>query len=211
MALLTVHVYGGALASLAAKAANLSSDALKLKLITSGYTPAPTTDQYETAFGANEVATGSGYTSGGAAVTSVSVTNVAANSFSAVWAGSTAYNTGTFVRPSTGNGYIYRAAAGGTSSGSAPTWPTVIGTTVTDGGVTWTCEGIGALVLTFTPPSWSSFSATFRYVVLSDTTPGSAASNELIAVWDYGSSQTGGGGSFSLTVDPAGILIQPYR
>lgn len=49
----------------------------------------------------------------------------------------------TFTVPTTANGYYYKATAitTGTTAGSEPTWPTTIGTTVVDGGVTWTCWG----------------------------------------------------------------------
>lgn len=49
-----------------------------------------------------------------------------------------AYQIGDFVVPVTNNGWIYRCTVAGTSSGSAPTWPIVINTTVVDGTVTWT-------------------------------------------------------------------------
>jgi phage tail sheath gpL-like len=58
------------------------------------------------------------------------------------WQASTSYATGAQTQPTTYNGYWYRATTGGTSgSSSQPTWPTTVGTTVTDGTVTWTCEG----------------------------------------------------------------------
>ena len=59
------------------------------------------------------------------------------------WQASTAYGTGAYVIPQSGGqtGYIYCATTGGTSSATAPTtWPTVLGGTITDGSVTWTCE-----------------------------------------------------------------------
>jgi hypothetical protein len=58
----------------------------------------------------------------------------------------TAYTLGAMVVPATPNGYFYAATTAGTSAGSAPTWPTTIGDTVTDGTVVWTCMGKTALV-----------------------------------------------------------------
>lgn len=56
----------------------------------------------------------------------------------------TAYLVGDQVIPVVTNGFYYKATAAGTSAGTAPTWPTTIGTTVTDGSVTWTCWGTTA-------------------------------------------------------------------
>jgi hypothetical protein len=54
----------------------------------------------------------------------------------------TAYTLGQLVTPLTPNGYAYEATAAGTTHASnEPTWPTVVGKTVTDGTVTWRCEG----------------------------------------------------------------------
>jgi len=72
----------------------------------------------------------------GFAPASVTVTD-----YGTVWAATTAYSTGVFVQPATANGYYYKATTGGTSGGSAPAFPTTLGTTVSDGTVTWTCWG----------------------------------------------------------------------
>jgi len=55
------------------------------------------------------------------------------------WAATTAYTVGDSVLPLTPNGYMYRCTVAGTSDGSEPTWPTTIGGTVVDDGVTWQC------------------------------------------------------------------------
>lgn len=57
----------------------------------------------------------------------------------AAWAASIAKIVGDIVRPTAQNGYRYRCTVPGTTGGSQPTWPTTIGATVVDGGVTWEC------------------------------------------------------------------------
>lgn len=51
--------------------------------------------------------------------------------------------TGTYGQPSAAhsNGLYFKATTGGTVGSVEPTWPTTIGSTVTDGSVTWTCWG----------------------------------------------------------------------
>ncbi|OIO89288.1 MAG: hypothetical protein AUJ92_21815 [Armatimonadetes bacterium CG2_30_59_28] len=53
------------------------------------------------------------------------------------WSASTAFSANEFVRPTTPNGIIYQAAAGGTTGTTEPTWPITAGTSVNDGSVTW--------------------------------------------------------------------------
>lgn len=57
------------------------------------------------------------------------------------WAATTAYALGNRVVPTTANGFYYECTTAGTSAATQPTWPTVIGNTVVDGTVTWTCKG----------------------------------------------------------------------
>src|SRR6266851_8153637 len=55
------------------------------------------------------------------------------------------------------NGNTQRATTAGTTGGSAPTWPTMLGATVTDGTVTWTLVALGkAGVTNVTAPAWST-------------------------------------------------------
>lgn len=57
------------------------------------------------------------------------------------WVAATNYALGDFVEPTTPNGFRYEATADAGSSDSAePTWPTVVGATVVDAGITWTCR-----------------------------------------------------------------------
>lgn len=80
-------------------------------------------------------------TSNPSGVRSVSSVSVATASV-ATAAVSTVYALGAQVKPASSPLYIYQATTAGTSGGSAPTWPTTVGTTVTDGTVVWTCIGI---------------------------------------------------------------------
>lgn len=62
-----------------------------------------------------------------------------------VWAASTTYAVNDIRKPTqpNRNGWRYKVTAQSSASGSSePTWPHGIGSTVTDGGVTWTCEGL---------------------------------------------------------------------
>lgn len=57
------------------------------------------------------------------------------------WAASTAYNVGDEIIPNaTQNGKVYFCIVAGTSDTTEPTWPTIIGNTVVDGGATWECS-----------------------------------------------------------------------
>ena len=75
------------------------------------------------------------------------------------WRAITAYSireardakTGSVVKPTSQNGFHFKATTNGVSSGSEPTWPTSIGATIVDGGVTW--EAFPALTVTGTVTS----------------------------------------------------------
>ena len=62
------------------------------------------------------------------------------------WVASTSYATNDIRKPTqpNRNGYRYKVTGGGGGAAGAtePTWPQEIGKTVTDGALTWTCEGI---------------------------------------------------------------------
>lgn len=156
----------------------------------------------------NEVAAGAGYSTGGVSVGVLTKTKTTANSWTVQRAASTAYALGDVVRPVSANGFIYRATTAGSSAAGLPTYPTVLGQTVVDGGVTWECYGVGILVWTWaTAPSWSSATFVFRSLVLSDRTSGVAATEPLIAVTTYASDQTASGSTFTINQHPSlGVL-----
>jgi hypothetical protein len=56
-----------------------------------------------------------------------------------VWAVSAAHTLNTLVQPTVANGFYYKATTAGVSGLTQPVWPLVLGATVVDGGVTWTC------------------------------------------------------------------------
>lgn len=55
------------------------------------------------------------------------------------WSASTAYAVGTIARATAlqASGLVFRCTVAGTSASTEPAWPTDIGSTVTDGSVTW--------------------------------------------------------------------------
>jgi hypothetical protein len=182
------------------------SDSLKLTLHTSTYSPNLDTHAYVSDL-TNELGTAGNYTSGGFTVTAIAPAYTAANSWGTSRANSTAYALGDVVRPASANTFLYVATSAGTSGGSLPTYPTIVGQTVADGGVTWSNVGSGIIVIDANDVTQASFTAgPFRYAVLSDRTPGTAATQPLIGLTDFTSNQTGGGGTFTLTFNAQGIL-----
>jgi len=57
----------------------------------------------------------------------------------AAWAASTAYSVGDVVRATTlqATGLVFECTVAGTSDATEPSWPTDIGSTIADGGITW--------------------------------------------------------------------------
>lgn len=197
--------YNNFLLQALAKGINWTSDAIKMSLHTSSYTPDRNTHDFQNDL-TNEVGSGNGYTTGGVTLASCTISVVAAASATA-WATGTAYVVGNVRRKISSNGYVYRCVVAGTSHATTePTWPTVIGQTVVDNTVTWVCAGIGYVKLDAADPSWANATFTARYGVVYDSTPGSAATNPLIGLLDFGSDVSPSAATLSITFDSDGIL-----
>ena len=208
----TAFLYGKAFANLLggessgeSSAVDYLSDTIKVALCTSSYSYNLDTHEFFNDV-TNEI-TGTGYTSGGATLGSKTITYTAANSWGVAAATSTAYALGDIVRPSTGNGHLYRCIVAGTSGGSAPTWPTVSGNTVADGSVTWAEIGRGVTVIDAADPSWSTATLTARMAVVYKST-GTASTSPLIAYLDFGGTITSTAGTFTLAFNGSGIFTQ---
>lgn len=199
--------FPSALAKAFNKEIDWDSDSLFAALLTTAYTYSDTHD-YWNDVSANELAAGSGYTANGVALAGLSIVATAANSWATTWSLTTAIKAGTIVRPTTGNGRLYRAQADGTTAGTEPTWPTTIGSTVVDSGVTWTCIGTYAIGLVCNDPSWTGITfSTVRYVVFYDRTPGTDATRPLIGIIDYGSAQSVSSATFTVDGPATGMLV----
>jgi hypothetical protein len=202
-----LQAYGGASSGLAPNMDWLSDD-VRHALVTSSYTPNLDTHDFWDDVVANEVS-GGGYTTNGYALASKTLTYVAANSYGTAWGAATAYGgdtTAHFVRPTVGNGYVYRATASGTSAGSEPTWPTTVGVTVADNTVTWTNVGRGISTFDAADLSHSSLSISWRYSVFYNRTPGTDATRPLLCLLDWGSTQTITSGTVTVTFNAQGLL-----
>jgi len=216
MATGTQHIFAKASLSLGQKLANLGTDTLKCMLlanVTSIASLVQTAQFVSDVVAVNtELTTAGGYTAGGNTLTGQAWATTAANSWGTAAAVTTAYTVGTVVRPAAGNGFLYVATVGGTSGGAAPTWPTTVGATVTDGTVTWLNIGSAITALTATTPAWTSVTTGFTsyYAVYYDSTPGTAATNPVLCYVDYsGTPQTANNGGTMTVTSPNPIFWVP--
>lgn len=185
----------------AAPAANTTADVLKMGLLGSGYVPNLTGNIHWSDISVNEI-TGTGYTAGGATLTSPSLTLTAAGSWSLTWAANTTYPYGTIISPDTSNGYLYRqvAAGSGVSGATQPAFPTVEGAVVTDGSATWACVGDAALVFTSATVSWAAATFTASYAAIYVATAG--GTEPLIMLQTFASAQSPSDQTFQVVPDP---------
>ena len=82
------------------------------------------------------------------------------------WVASSFFSNSTYTFPVAPNGFYYLTEAGGTSGSSEPAFPTVVGATVTDGSVVWTCVGptAGLVSATITPAMTATLTTDARFI-----------------------------------------------
>ena len=183
-------------------AVDFLSDTIKVSLHTGSY--AFNLDTHEFFSDVTNEITGTGYTSGGVTLASKTITYTAADSWATTRANSTAYAVGDVVRPATGNGHLYRCVVAGTSGGSIPTYTTVSGNTLTDGGVTWAEIGRGITVIDAADPSWSTATLTAAIAVVRKDT-GVAGTSPLLWVIDFGGNVSSTAATFQITLPALGL------
>lgn len=182
---------------------NWASDSIKIGLLTSSYTPNLTSHVHWSDVVANEIS-GTGYSAGGVALGTKTHVVTAANSWGTSWAATTGFPTGSVVRPSSGNGFLYYAESGGTSGGSPPTFPTVIGATVTDSSVTWTCIGESITQWSSASPSWTTATITAAYAIIYDAQSGTTSTEPLIALINFGGNVSSTAATYTVNVPSLG-------
>lgn len=156
---------------------------------------------------ADEVPAGLGYIQGGLPLLNRSARYFPADGWPSAWSPVTVYQAGQVVRPQAPAGFLFRCITAGTSGAGAPAWPAAIGSTISDGSAAWGCIAAGAVALLASPVQWLSYSASVRYLVVSDRTPASPSAQPLIALLDLGTTYTGSGGNFDANFDPAGAIV----
>lgn len=185
-------------------AVDFLSDTIKAALTTNTYSQ--NLDTHETFADVTNEVTGTGYTAGGTTLASKTITYTAANSWSTAWATSTAYAVGDIIRPTTGNGHLYRCIVAGTSHASVePTWTTVSGQVNTDNTVTWAEIGRGVTQIDCADPSWTSATiANIRKCVIYKST-GTASTSPLLWVLVNDADISVTNGTFTITIHALGV------
>ena len=182
---------------------------LTLTLHTSSYVP-DRVNHASVADLTDELATGGGYTAGGAKLANSATVVQAGISWSTTWAAQTSWSDSQVVRPTVANGYVYRCTRSGVSAAVEPVWPTAVGQCVSDGTAAWVCTGsiVVQLIADDLLPAWSAFSAgPFRHVVLSDRRLPGAANQVLVGVFTLPNDQVGPGIDFNIVFGPSGVCV----
>ena len=179
------------------------SDTIRCMLTTVTY--AYNLDTHETKADVTNEVVGTGYTARGAALASKTIVYTAANTWATIWVTLTAQAVGDIVRPTAGNGHLYRCIVAGTTAAGQPTWPTVSGQTVADASVTWAEIGRGLTQIDAADISWAASTITARVAVIYKDT-GVDATSPLLFLMDFGADVSSTAATFQITLPVLGIF-----
>lgn len=180
---------------------NWPSDSIKMSLHTASPGALTTAVHYSDL--TNEVASGSGYTTGGVALGTKTHVVTPANSWGTQWANQ-AWSYGQICRPTTGDLYLFMCSTAGTGNATQPTWPLVVGQTVTEasGGVVWTNIGESVTIWSSAAASWTSATFSASYGVIYDAQSGTGSTEPLIALLNFGQTLSPVAGTLTVSPDP---------
>lgn len=182
------------------------SDDIRAALLTSAHSFNPAHEFWSEAL-VNEIA-GAGYTANGQALAAKTLTVTAANLWATAWAVATAYTVGQIVRPTVGNGFVYRCVVAGTSHATIePTWSTTPFQTIADNTVTWACVGRAVIQFDAADPSWPNSTFTTRWAVIYNRTPATDATRPLLWAIDFDSDKSPSAGTFTLQLHALGLGV----
>jgi len=178
------------------------SDTVRMMLTTVSY--AYNLDTHETKADVTNEISGTGYTALGVALGSKTIVYTAADAWATARANTTAYAVDDVVRPATPDGALYRCVVAGTSGGAPPTFPTVFGGTVADGGVTWARIGRGITQIDAADPQWTASTFTARLgVIYKDT--GTPSTSPLLWLLDFGADVSVVASTFTVQLHALGL------
>jgi hypothetical protein len=106
------------------------------------------------------------------------------NLAASTWASGTVYPANTYIVPTdvNNNGYYVKTTAGGTSGGTEPVWPSVVGTNTTDNTVTWTTIGRNGQLPLFGQTADSLYNNGMPQAIFLDLDNTGSPSGNLIAM-----------------------------
>lgn len=116
---------------------------------------------------------------------SLTLTSIIGKVYNRCWTPNTAYSLNDMRKPSqlNRNGMRYKVTTAGTSGATEPTWPDIVGSTVTDGGITWTCDSVEETWLPIQSINGTTVSIDNYSTVSATTVRGYAGTAETVATY----------------------------
>jgi len=204
----TIEIYGKANANILGGevagdtfAIDFLSDTMKCALTTASHTP--NLDTHEAFSDLTNEVVGTGYTAGGATLGTKTITYTAANSWATVWTSAGVHEVGDIVRPTSGNGHLFRCVVAGTSHTVEPTWVVTPQRETAEGAgtVRWVEIGRGMVQMDCADISWTTSTITARWGHIYK----SGGGDPLMALLDFDGSISTTAGTFLITIPVLGL------